>query len=378
MELDDVKNDACKVEKAIFDGFQESVNVLAQQLLDPINDIDPCGQNIEYESDYFMLQSRLVAQPEVQYGDFIESPKAIDWHDIERECLRLLRKSKDINIAIWLLRCRCRIAGINGFVEGIEFLLLLLEKYPVDIHPQLVLEGLNEPAVRANAMAALVDPGGLLGDLRETFIDKNVAKMLSIGDVERSFAMPKLVNSKDQEVVKRQLVEMYLQNDERVLSLAKAKNILKGIEKWANENLADCSVNFSSMRKILDNFSEQKYLSGDKLNKNKFIQPESEPFWGQNSSEMKVDSNFNGESSSVHASTSFSPFNLDLNSQLINREKVKSHIHSIRIWFEYNEPSSPVGLLLKQAENMIGKKFTEITHVIPQELLQLWDREIDS
>jgi type VI secretion system protein ImpA len=47
----------------------------------------------------------------------------------------------------------------------------------------------------------------------------------------------------------------------------------------------------------------------------------------------------------------------------------------VRVWIEHNEPSSPVSVLLKQAERMWGKRFSEVAGEIPPELLQAWDRD---
>ena len=50
-------------------------------------------------------------------------------------------------------------------------------------------------------------------------------------------------------------------------------------------------------------------------------------------------------------------------------------LSQVRVWIEHNEPSSPVSVLLKQAERMWGKRFSEVAGEIPPELLQAWDRD---
>ena len=57
------------------------------------------------------------------------------------------------------------------------------------------------------------------------------------------------------------------------------------------------------------------------------------------------------------------------------REQVRQSLAQVRQWIELHEPSSPVAVLLKQAERMWGKRFSEVAHIIPAELLQAWDQD---
>lgn len=57
------------------------------------------------------------------------------------------------------------------------------------------------------------------------------------------------------------------------------------------------------------------------------------------------------------------------------RDEVLASIRSAREWFEIHEPSSPVAVLLKQAERMVGKRFSQVADSIPLDLLQKWESE---
>jgi type VI secretion system protein ImpA len=50
-------------------------------------------------------------------------------------------------------------------------------------------------------------------------------------------------------------------------------------------------------------------------------------------------------------------------------------LRHIRHWVERHEPSSPVTILLKQADRMWGRRFAEVAHMIPSDLMQAWDRD---
>jgi type VI secretion system protein ImpA len=60
-----------------------------------------------------------------------------------------------------------------------------------------------------------------------------------------------------------------------------------------------------------------------------------------------------------------------------NRKEAILAIKKATLWFIENEPSSPVIILLNQAEKMIGKKFSEVFQSIPEELVYQWSKESD-
>ncbi len=64
---------------------------------------------------------------------------------------------------------------------------------------------------------------------------------------------------------------------------------------------------------------------------------------------------------------------MSASSPKMDRWNVLAIIQEARIWFEQNEPSSPVIVLLRQSERMVGKRFSELAHIIPGELLAQWD-----
>ena len=57
------------------------------------------------------------------------------------------------------------------------------------------------------------------------------------------------------------------------------------------------------------------------------------------------------------------------------REQIRQLLGQVREWIDQHEPSSPVSVLLKQADRMWGKRFSEVATMIPAELLQAWDRQ---
>jgi type VI secretion system protein ImpA len=57
------------------------------------------------------------------------------------------------------------------------------------------------------------------------------------------------------------------------------------------------------------------------------------------------------------------------------REQIRALLCQVRQWIEHHEPSSPITILIKQADRMWGKRFSEIATMIPPDLMKAWDSD---
>jgi type VI secretion system protein ImpA len=58
-----------------------------------------------------------------------------------------------------------------------------------------------------------------------------------------------------------------------------------------------------------------------------------------------------------------------------DRHAALNLIREARQWFEQHEPSSPIPVLLKRAEQFVGKRYVDVVKAIPAELLVQWEQE---
>jgi type VI secretion system protein ImpA len=63
-------------------------------------------------------------------------------------------------------------------------------------------------------------------------------------------------------------------------------------------------------------------------------------------------------------------------SALHQREHIRALLGQVIEWIEENEPSSPVSIVLRQAQNLWGKRYAEIIAAVPPELLAQWDVQL--
>lgn len=364
-----------RVADSVVDLVRQADSNVPGEWTEPCSTNSPCGASLEYDAEYAVLQARLVPKVDVQYGDFLAQSAPPDWVEIERDCRRLMLRSKDIAVLIWFTRSRVNLAGAEGLLQGLSALKVLLLKYPVDIHPQLEIEGMQDPEVRANALAALCDPEGLMADIRDVVVSSNTAFRLSVRDVERAFSVPRPVNAMDQDVVKRQLLDLESRNDSALRALWACAVCINDIASWAKTNLGDQAPALQPLLRLLC-----ALISLD--TPSTVIEPqaaEPEPSVVDLQESVGAFSPYVADESPnenvLQRQEDPSPVNRPVMTAAEQREQVRRLLVQAREWIEQNEPSSPVVILLKQAERMWGRRFSEVAGMIPAELLQAWDQD---
>lgn len=350
--------------------------VAARELLAPVCETAPCGESLEYDIEHAVLQARMAPRSEVQYGKFSSRPEAPDWAEIERDARRLLLRSKDIAVLVWFTRARCRLAGAAGLLEGLLTLQAVLQAYPEEVHPQVVLDGVPDPAVRANALSALCDPEGLLGDVRDVVVSASTAFRLTVRDVESAFAVPRPPYAAEPEGVKRQLADLHLKGDGALRALLACGNAVLGIDHWSHGALGDDAPSLGPLMHLLGCLAAFAVA----------------PVRAEKVSVEEVESGGARQGiqdqpacplpPSVEQGEMRPPALLALptvgatDAPIVQeREQIRALLLHIRQWVERHEPSSPVTILLKQADRMWGRRFAEVAHVIPPDLMQAWDRD---
>lgn len=320
--------------------------------LQPVSALAPCGPSLEYDHEYAVLLSRMTPQADAQYGSFVGTPEVPNWAEVERDCQRLLLRTKDINLLVWLCRARTRLGQAAGLAHVLGMLRELLEAWPEAVHPQLITDGEAEPAVRANALAGLVDPEGLLADVGEIAVASNTAMRLTVRDVERAFAVPRLPEAATPESVTQQLAALRASPRAPMPPLAwleVAAGHVHAIDAWARAQLGDEAPALTPLSRMLDLFVDPsaRHAAADPAETEAVMET---PL-------------------PVPAIEPIAPDRV----QAVTRDDVLARIRSAREWFEHHEPSSPVAVLLKQAERMVGKRFSQVADSIPLELLQKWE-----
>jgi type VI secretion system protein ImpA len=134
--------------------------IVAEELLKPISDEWPCGEDLSYDASLQELETMARGKQETQFAA-AEPP---DWKKLRSSCLEVFARSKDLRIAMTLAVASLELDGLPGFRECLALVKGLLETYWAAVYPQLDPADDNDPLQRMNIVATLATPVGTYGD----------------------------------------------------------------------------------------------------------------------------------------------------------------------------------------------------------------------
>lgn len=152
-------------------------------LLGEVAEMPPCGPNLEYDPDFQALEIAARGKPEQVIGDHRTPAVAPDWAAVNGLADRLLRRTKDLRVALMLTRAALSRSGLLGFRDGLALIHGLLDRYWDGVHPQLDPSD-PDVAFRMNALAGLVDPETTLREVRHAaVVDVPRKGRVSVADI---------------------------------------------------------------------------------------------------------------------------------------------------------------------------------------------------
>ena len=107
------------------------------RLLSPISAMEPTGEFLRYEGTYDTIAGmRREDDPDLAVGVWKADLKKADWPRVAQACLLAIEtRSKDLQIAAWLLDAWIRIHGLSGLREGLHLIAELSDTYWDGLHP---------------------------------------------------------------------------------------------------------------------------------------------------------------------------------------------------------------------------------------------------
>ncbi|EFB2842041.1 MULTISPECIES: type VI secretion system protein TssA [Escherichia] len=344
-------------------------------LSDPISAECPCGPDLEYDPEYLLLFTRALAREEAQYGDFVSTPETINWAELERDARRLLARSKDIRILVVLLRCRIQQAGARGLVETLTLLETLCVTNPDTIHPQLLTAedttAEDAAVARSNALSALLDHEGVMADIRGITLSNNAAMRLQVRDVERSLSASRPADALAPESVRQQLADLEARGALPLDAFRQAAEITERLQHHARETLNDLAPDFSRLTQLLTLLPGAVQTTTPEIPQPK-PQADQPKYAAIDNTRLTLAGHV-APTVDIPAETTAKI--IAEPQQISDRNDALKRLRVIRRWFEHSEPSSPTIPLLRQAERLVGKRFSEIINEVPAELLEKWDAQ---
>lgn len=315
----------------------------------PLDDEAPSGPDLEYDGDFMALE-RAVAPRGERIVDGGGDPEGPDWDRVLPTAVALMERSRDLRIAVTLCRGWLEKDGLPGWRNGLALVHALLEGLWESVHPRLDAEDDDDPTSRVNALLPLADTTGLLGRLRTTpFVQSPRLGAFALRDLrlangtlkpsDPDAALPSL---SEIEACCLDCAESALAVN--VEAVAQALAHARGIDSLLGDRL---STQAPELRPLLtDLFELDRFLQAQWS-----ARTGTEDAGGGGSTADEGAAEGEGEVAKGRAAAQ---------EGIAGRADVVRRIDELCEYYARQEPSSPVPILLRRAQRLVGKEFQEL------------------
>jgi type VI secretion system protein ImpA len=313
------------------------------QLLAEISPDAPSGENLEYDAAYVDLERLAQGRADQQMGDQTIEAQPPDWQEVAKRALDLLTRTKDLRVALYLIRAQLHTEGLPGFSKGLEYLRSLVERYWETVHPQVDSDDSDDPIMRINAISGLADPTAVLNVVRSTpLTDSRTFGKISYRDLlVAKGELPPAGNSDGEPPDMVRIDGAFSDTDaETLLALAAAAH-----DSIAHAEAIDAAVTEQVGTASAPNLEEL-------VNLLKGIERILTDRAGGDAPAPESPAAANPAASAAAAPAH--------SGDIGGPQDVIAALDRICAYYEKNEPSSPVPLLIRRAKRLVSKNFMEI------------------
>ncbi|MCU7921246.1 MAG: type VI secretion system protein TssA [Candidatus Thiodiazotropha sp. (ex Dulcina madagascariensis)] len=313
-----------------------------EQLLKAISEEAPTGADLEYDPLFGEMERAAEGKEEQQFGDTIIPAEDPDWRELKQKSLQILAQSKDLRAAIHLVRALVHTDGFAGLSDGLSLIEGYLDDYWDTLYPQLDPDDNNDPTIRINTLLNLCDPITFLPAVGKVpVVASTVMGKFSHRDMQIAAGMLNVADGDNQELSSDQIDAAFRecpteQVEETLSQIRHAAESIGAIEGKLNERVG------------IDQSPDLQAL-GDLL---KQIENEVAKRAGVES--------LSDASENIDASTPAGQAAGAAPGTINSRDDVIRTLERISRYYEQNEPSSPIPLLLERARRLVKMDFHEI------------------
>ncbi len=319
-------------------------------LLSEISPDAPCGENLEEDADFLLLEDENRFVEERQMGDSILPAEEPDWKVVRRLALDLLTRTKDVQVAMPLICALVRSDGFAGLEQGLALLNGWMENYWDEVYPVQDPED-DYPILRMNTLSALNDYALFRKPIQHIPLTQSALGNFSWQDIEVAEGRANPVE--DEEVPKMSIIEgAFIETDFEGLqnlaaSIKQALEQLNTLTSVLTEKAGAMNAPvFSDMASLLQHIAA-------------FVEQQL-----QQRSEFQDDagaSEFDGmDTANTDSASRTGGAKVSRQEGVHSRADAMRAIDDICQYFELNEPSSPVPFLLQRAKKLMSMDFMAI------------------
>ncbi|MCP5419759.1 MAG: type VI secretion system protein TssA [Gammaproteobacteria bacterium] len=329
-----------------------------EKLLQPVSEESPCGEDLEYDPAFQELETAIQGKPEQQFGATIIPAEEPDWRDIQKKTLPLLGRSKDMRLAVYLVRALLGTQGFAGFNEGLELLQGWLQNYWEGLHPLLDPDDNNDPTMRANILGSLCDWDTALRRIRETpLVSVRTFGRISLRDIDIASGTQPAPTGSDEPVPEMGAIDgafMECDGEELkavALAVRSALGHVQAIDAYFTDQVGAAQA--PDMGELIRALKEVQQVLMERLSRRGLSLDSS-----VGEDEALVEEGMPGEvAAQAQGGVVMAPVRVG---EITTREDVVRMLDKICDYYAKYEPSSPVPLLLQRAKRLASKHFLEI------------------
>jgi len=317
-----------------------------EALLEPVSPDAPCGEDLEYGAVDALSRAAQVV-PEQQMGDTVVPAQEPDWDAVRKQALDICKVTKDLRVAVTLANAAARTQGWSGFADALAYLDGLLERYWVDVHPQLDPDEPDDFTLRVNLVASLADGDTTLTYLREAPLVQSVMGRFSLHEMLVAEGVLSHVATDEEPPPDRALIDAAIraadvdQLSATRVSVKRAENALADLEARLMSLVGAASAPDMSALSTLIKRALRALDEGSGLHSEAAVALTEEATTG------------GPQGAALSSATAGA-------GDIRGPDDVRRALQALCTYYRKQEPSSPIPILLERALSLISKDFYEI------------------
>lgn len=314
-----------------------------ESLISSLGEAAPSGEDLEYDADFAALEQAGAGKPEQQYGDTIIPAEEPDWRTVHQLATSLAQRTRDLRVAVWLLRSEARLHGLAAAAQALCLVQGLLERHWDTVHPQLDASDGNDPTMRMNALVPLASASAVLADLRAATLAPERGS-LTVRELELGLgkAEPHGDESAPSEAGALQAVEAVLaQHPELPATFGAAVEAARNMARLLDDKVGGQGPELTPLQRLLKIVDEGLRRARGEAPAEPTDAPEAGAAGGSTGG-------------MAQRGTVAVPGSIN------SRDDAMRMLEKVCEWVERNEPSHPAPLLIRRAHRLMGMSFVEI------------------
>jgi type VI secretion system protein ImpA len=327
-----------------------------ESLLSPISEAKPSGDDLEYDPAFTALEADARPKDEQQFGDTVIPAVEPEWRVLIGSATDLLKRTKDVRVAVLALRAATRTQGIAGFSLGLTLLLELLERFWDTIHPQLDADDDNDPTMRLNALAPLGDSNNGCIVLRDLY-DCTIGTSRTVGAIrvrDLAIAHSKLAPS----------------GSDPGYTMAQVEGALQDIHA-AQPEVIETAIGVATLLQKLETLIEEKTGRASDIDLKPLrsithvLRQACQTSTGASTS---AEGDATGEQAGA-AAVGVASSGGAIRGEISSRQDALLMLDKVITFLERTEPGNPAPLLIQRAKRLVGVSFIDIMNDLAPDAL---------